>query len=701
MSDSQSPIASRLSSTVQKTAGAISSAVQPAENELARWRKTFDKFATVEVDGKKYLGPTQFIDAIAPIEEGFSRIKREQYSVLFRVADSSRRGLVSFEDFVVFETLLKRPDADYQLAFQVFDVDASGTIDFDEFKAVLSANTAASGIPFDFDTAWMKLYVGKRGGRHVLGYSEFTQMIKGYQGERLRQAFHFFDQDGDGYIDPTEFQKIIVEVAGHKLSDSVLERLPTLTTMNPGRKISYAEVIAFHNIIREMDAVERIITHAVRKSKDGRIDVTDFLNEAANSMRYVTFTPMEANIIWHFASRGGPGASQRLALSDFQALLDAKWQPPAASTAPEKAVSQGFLGELAQSTYNFIQGGIAGGIGAYVVYPIDLVKTRLQNQRSTVVGEVLYRNAWDCIKKVYANEGGVRAFYRGVMPQLVGVAPEKAIKLTVNELVRKKATDPETGRISLLMEVVAGGTAGGCQVVVTNPLEITKIRLQMAGELARAEGPGAVQRGAIHIVKQLGLVGLYKGATACFCRDVPFSMIYFTAYAHMKKDVFNEGKRGKSLSFGELLIAAGISGMPAAYLTTPFDVVKTRLQTQARAGETVYKGVADGLRKISIEEGPKALFKGGIARVIRSSPQFATTLAVYEMLHKHFPYPFADVTPAAAVQQARAVRHSNDISRIRARNALRILLDCSSRFGMVDQQAAAQGVKALPKVLRS
>lgn len=65
------------------------------------------------------------------------------------------------------------------------------------------------------------------------------------------------------------------------------------------------------------------------------------------------------------------------------------------------------------------------------------------------------------------------------MPQLVGVAPEKAIKLTVNDLVRKKATDPETGRISLPMEFVAGGTAGGCQVIVTNPLEITKIRLQM------------------------------------------------------------------------------------------------------------------------------------------------------------------------------------------------------------------------------
>lgn len=37
-----------------------------------------------------------------------------------------------------------------------------------------------------------------------------------------------------------------------------------------------------------------------------------------------------------------------------------------------------------------------------------------------------------------------------------------------------------------------------------------------------------------------------------------------------QKDVFHEGRQGKSLSFGELLIAAGISGMPAAYLTTPF-----------------------------------------------------------------------------------------------------------------------------------
>jgi len=59
----------------------------------------------------------------------------------------------------------------------------------------------------------------------------------------------------------------------------------------------------------------------------------------------------------------------------------------------------------------------------------DMVKTRLQNQRSTVVGEVLYKNWLDCCKKIFRNEGGVAGFYKGLLPQLIGVAPEKAIKV--------------------------------------------------------------------------------------------------------------------------------------------------------------------------------------------------------------------------------------------------------------------------------
>lgn len=60
------------------------------------------------------------MNAIAPRSE--LKIARAQWTMLFRVADKSRRGLVSWDDFLVFETALKRPDADYWVAFQYFDV---------------------------------------------------------------------------------------------------------------------------------------------------------------------------------------------------------------------------------------------------------------------------------------------------------------------------------------------------------------------------------------------------------------------------------------------------------------------------------------------------------------------------------------------------------------------------------------------------
>ena len=88
----------------------------------------------------------------------------------------------------------------------------------------------------------------------------------------------------------------------------------------------------------------------------------------------------------------------------------------------------------------------------------------------------------------------------------------------------------------------------------------SKIRLQVQGEAAKAEG--AVPRGAVHIVRQLGLLGLYKGASACLLRDIPFSAIYFTVYNHMKKDIYQEGYNGKHLSFMETLTSAAVAYVP-------------------------------------------------------------------------------------------------------------------------------------------
>ena len=324
-------------------------------------------------------------------------------------------------------------------------------------------NKGPDSIPFDWNCEWATLYSGGKKRRHDLTYPQFSQMLRGLQGERIRQAFHHFDKNGDGYIEPEEFQRIILETAKHKLSDHLLENLPTLCNISAGSKISYANVRAFQNMIREMDLVEMIIRQATLQSADGKITRTDFLNEAARVTRFSLFTPMEADILFHFASLDEP--SGRLGLSDFAKVLDASWRGtlyPTLAIPQVKTATQNFFHSVLESAHHFALGSLAGAFGAFMVYPIDLVKTRMQNQRSSRVGQLLYKNSWDCAKKVVRNEG-FKGLYSGVLPQLVGVAPEKAIKLTVNDLVR--GTFTIDGKIKIPHEILAGASAGACQVV--------------------------------------------------------------------------------------------------------------------------------------------------------------------------------------------------------------------------------------------
>lgn len=205
----------------------------------------------------------------------------------------------------------------------------------------------------------------------------------------------------------------------------------------------------------------------------------------------------------------------------------------------------------------------------------------------------------------------------------------------------------------------------------------------MQGEIAKT-AEGAPKRSAMWIVRNLGLLGLYKGASACLLRDVPFSAIYFPTYSHLKKDYFGESPQ-KSLGVLQMLTAGAIAGMPAAYLTTPCDVIKTRLQVEARKGEATYTGLRHAAQTIWKEEGFKAFFKGGPARIMRSSPQFGFTLAGYEVLQRAFPMPghgdedsigHGSVEPGVGLAEAKA-----PLPYLRSRNALKVILDLDENFG--------------------
>ncbi|RCI08606.1 hypothetical protein L249_4885 [Ophiocordyceps polyrhachis-furcata BCC 54312] len=669
----------------------------------AKSRARFTACAVKDAEtGELYMGPDEFINAVAPKDEDYHKIKREQYSILFRIADSRGIGRVSMADWSVFENLLMKPDAEYEIAFRLFDVDRTGSVKYEDVRRLYELNKGPDNLPFDWDCEWARLHMGSKKKRHDLSYAQFSQMLRGLQGERIRQAFQLLDTDGDGYINPDEFERIIRETSRHKLSDHLLENLHTLCNISTGTKISYANVRAFQNVIRDVDLVEHIIRRAAARSADGKITRADFVREAARATRFSLFTPMEADVLFHFASLDEP--SGRLGLGDFAKVLDPTWRGRAYDGGDESDRAYGssaVLRKAAESTYNFALGSLAGAFGAFMVYPIDLVKTRLQNQRGALPGQRLYKNSIDCFQKVMRNEG-IRGLYSGVLPQLVGVAPEKAIKLTVNDLVRGYLTDGE-GKIQWWSEVAAGASAGGCQVIFTNPLEIVKIRLQVQGEVAKTVD-AAPKRSAMWIVRNLGLVGLYKGASACLLRDVPFSAIYFPTYSHLKRDLFGESTT-KKLGVLQLLTAGAMAGMPAAYLTTPCDVIKTRLQVEARKGEASYTGLRHAAKTIWREEGFRAFFRGGPARIFRSSPQFGFTLAAYEVLQGLLPMPGSTGgAKAEAKQMTTATTKMTTPTTTemtpwgRSRNALKMILDMDEDFG-IGKMPDQKGWRSLPRLM--
>ncbi|XP_021341671.1 calcium-binding mitochondrial carrier protein Aralar1-like isoform X1 [Mizuhopecten yessoensis] len=603
-------------------------------------RQIFLKYASSKTpEGEEYMTYSDLIHSYLGLLHGDDS---DEYTLqLFGSSvDTSRNQMISFAEFKAFESLLTLPDSMYALAFQIFDRNGNGYISCGEFEEIIQHTTLNRKIPFDFDCDFIKLHFGKDKERKVT-YPEFTQMIHDFHDEHALQAFRRLDRKSTGYINAKDFEEIMVSLKSYLLTSFVKDNLVTVTVGGEKhRQVSYSYFMAFISLLNNMELVKKIYMSATRRDATKEVTKEEMLYQ---SQEYSQITPLELDILFHLAGLKHQGG--RLTYEDLDKISPMKGRETPftiqMSIAQEKINLEqgkersGWLSVL-ESVYRFGLGSVAGATGATAVYPIDLVKTRIQNQRTgSMVGELMYKNSFDCFKKVLRHEG-VLGLYRGLGPQLVGVCPEKAIKLTMNDFMRDNLMDKD-GSLPLWAECVAGGTAGASQVMFTNPLEIVKIRLQVAGEIV-----GKTRVSAFSVIKDLGFFGLYKGSRACFLRDIPFSAIYFPAYAHLKKAFADENGYN---SPGTLLMAATCAGMPAAALPTPADVIKTRLQVQARKGQTVYTGLVDCARKIYAEEGFAAFWKGAPARVLRSSPQFGVTLLTYELLQRLFYVDFGGRRP--------------------------------------------------------
>ena len=294
---------------------------------------------------------------------------------------------------------------------------------------------------------------------------------------------------------------------------------------------------------------------------------------------------------------------------------------------------------------SMLLGGASAMVGATTVFPLDKIKTRMQSSPTN-------QGIFSILNEIVKKEGPIK-LYRGIQAQLIGITPEKAVKLTVNDYLRKKLIKRhqlESGNTNVQLtmgeEMLAGMGTGMIQVFITNPIEVVKIRLQMQ-TASQIQSP-------FMVVKDLGVRGLYTGMSATVLRDVPFNMMYFSTYQGMKR-VFSSyelDKRNKNnknddsdldsssidLSAAQLLISSCIAGSVAAGLDTPADGIKTRLQN----GQGNYTGIVDCFKQVYKAEGIGGLFRGWNARILIISPLFGITMMCYEMLQRFF-FPHAQI----------------------------------------------------------
>jgi hypothetical protein len=164
-----------------------------------------------------------------------------------------------------------------------------------------------------------------------------------------------------------------------------------------------------------------------------------------------------------------------------------------------------------------------------------------------------------------------------LLVKVMGVAPEKTIKLSVNEGARN-AIMAQLGYLPIAGEAIAGGIAGMMQVCVTNPLEVVKVRMQTS------------QMSLGEVLSQLKSVGdLYLGAGACIARDMSFSAVLFPTYAHAKVALVaaltslsgDSGVDTGMTMFWANMIAGSVAAAPAAVVATPVSWTKLTIRRRS------------------------------------------------------------------------------------------------------------------------
>uniref|UniRef100_A0A164W3N3 EF-hand domain-containing protein n=1 Tax=Daucus carota subsp. sativus TaxID=79200 RepID=A0A164W3N3_DAUCS len=181
-----------------------------------------------------------------------------------------------------------------------------------------------------------------------------------------------------------------------------------------------------------------------------------------------------------------------------------------------------------------VAGGLAGAVAQTAIYPMDLVKTRLQTH---VCESGKVPSLGKLSKDIFVQEGP-RAFYRGLVPSLLGIIPYAGIDLAIYETLKDMSktyivTDGEPGAF---VQLGCGTISGALGATCVYPLQVIRTRMQ-----AQHSNADAAYSGMSDVFKRTlqheGLRGFYKGLFPNLLKVVPSASITYMVYEAMKKNL--------------------------------------------------------------------------------------------------------------------------------------------------------------------
>ncbi|XP_025769408.1 solute carrier family 25 member 36 [Puma concolor] len=289
-----------------------------------------------------------------------------------------------------------------------------------------------------------------------------------------------------------------------------------------------------------------------------------------------------------------------------------------------------------------------GTVGAILTCPLEVVKTRLQSSSVTLyisevqlntmagasVNRVVSPGPLHCLKVILEKEGP-RSLFRGLGPNLVGVAPSRAIYFAAYSNCKEKLNDifdPDSTQVHMISAAMAGFTA----ITATNPIWLVKTRLQLD-----ARNRGEKRMGAFECIRKVyqtdGLKGFYRGMSASYA-GISETVIHFVIYESIKQKLLeykiastmeNDEESVKEASdFVGMMLAAATSKTCATTIAYPHEVVRTRLREEG----TKYRSFFQTLSLVVQEEGYGSLYRGLTTHLVRQIPNTAIMMATYELV---------------------------------------------------------------------